>query len=233
MATIGLQQLPLSEVGGRVDRFIPYYDYDTVLAHALQNHTDILTARNGVVRAQYVLKLAQVTPTIPDLDVRATLEKDFALAPFGTYHALSVGFPIPIWDQNKGNIIAAQAALVRASEESHRVEVTLASNLASAYTNYKSNLVALEDYRRNILPDWSATTGASSRAARSTRAPPLATSSAPSRSCPRMSPPTSRSWATCGPPWSAWRISCRPTTCTNWRSLASCRNCPTSLNYHF
>ena len=120
---------------------------------SLKNHTDILTARNGIVRAQYVLKLAQVTPIIPDLDVRATLEKDFALAPFGTYHALSVSIPLPLWDQNKGNIIAAQAALLRASEETHRVEVTLANNLASAYTNYKSNLVALEDYRRNILPD--------------------------------------------------------------------------------
>ncbi len=85
--------------------------------------------------------------------MRASLEKDFALAPFGTYQTLSVGFPIPIWDQNKGNIIAAQAALLRASEESHRVEVTLANSLALAYEGYKNNLVALEDYRRNILPD--------------------------------------------------------------------------------
>ncbi len=92
-------------------------------------------------------------PLVPDLDVRATLERDYALAPFGTYQTLSVGFPIPIWDQNKGNIIAAQAALLRASEESHRVEVALANNLAAAYSNYKNNLVALEDYRRNILPD--------------------------------------------------------------------------------
>ena len=153
VATIGMLQLPLSEVAGRVDRFIPYYDYDAVLAHTIQNHTDILTARNGIVRAQYVLKLAQVTPIMPDLDVRATLEKDFALAPFGTYHALSVGIPLPIWDQNKGNIIAAQAGLIRATEETHRVEVTLANNLASAYTNYKNNLEALEDYRRTILPD--------------------------------------------------------------------------------
>jgi len=153
VATLGVQQLPLSEVAGRVDRFIPYYDYDTVLAHALKNHTDILTARNGVVKAQHLLRLAQVLPLVPDLDVRATLEKDFALGPFGTYQTLSVGFPIPIWDQNKGNIIAAQAALLRASEESHRVEVAIANNLAAAYSNYKNNLVALEDYRRNILPD--------------------------------------------------------------------------------
>ena len=153
VATIGMQQLPLSEIAGRVDRFFPYYDYDEVLAHALKNHTDILTARNGVVKAQHLLRLAQVTPLFPDLDVRASLEKDFALAPFGTYQTLSVGFPIPIWDQNKGNIIAAQAALLRASEESHRVEVTIANNLAAAYSNYKNNLVALEDYRRTILPD--------------------------------------------------------------------------------
>ncbi|MGO9816400.1 MAG: TolC family protein [Isosphaeraceae bacterium] len=153
VATLGLQQLPLTAIAGRVDRFIPYYDYDTVLSHVLKNHTDILTARNGVVKAQHLLRLAQVTPLVPDLDVRASLEKDFSLAPFGTYQTLSVGFPIPIWDQNKGNIIAAQAALLRAGEESHRVEVTLANNLATAYSSYKSNLVALEDYRRNILPD--------------------------------------------------------------------------------
>ena len=153
VATLGLEQLPLTAIAGRVDRFIPYYDYDTVLSHVLKNHTDILTARNGVVKAQHLLRLAQVLPLFPDLDVRASLEKDFSLAPFGTYQTLSVGFPIPIWDQNKGNIIAAQAALVRAGEESHRVEVTLANSLATAYEGYKNNLVALEDYRRNILPD--------------------------------------------------------------------------------
>jgi cobalt-zinc-cadmium efflux system outer membrane protein len=152
VATIGMHQMPLTEVAGQVDRLIPYYDYDAVLAHVLKNHTDILTARNGLRRAQYSLKLAQVTP-VPDLDVRMTLEKDFALAPFGTYHALTVGLPLPIWDQNKGNIIAAQAALVRASEEAHRVEVTLTNSLATAYSGYKNNLAALEDYRRNILPD--------------------------------------------------------------------------------
>jgi cobalt-zinc-cadmium efflux system outer membrane protein len=60
---------------------------------------------------------------------------------------------LPIWDRNKGNIIAAQAALVRASEESHRVEVTITNNLAAAYANYKNNLFAIEYYRRDILPD--------------------------------------------------------------------------------
>jgi cobalt-zinc-cadmium efflux system outer membrane protein len=153
VATLGVHQLPLSEVAGRVDRLIPYYDYDEVVAHVLQNHTDVLTARNGIGIAKYNLKLAQVTPVVPNLDAHFTLEKDFTVAPFGTYQQFSLSLPIPIWDQNKGNIIAAQAALVRAGEESHRVEVTLTNGLAAAYGNYKNNLYAIEYYRRYILPD--------------------------------------------------------------------------------
>jgi len=153
VATLGLPQLPLSEIAGQVDRFIPYYDYDEVRAYALQNHTDVLTARNTVKKSQYILKVAQVTPVFPNLDVRYSLEKDFSLGPFGTYQTLALGFPLPIWDQNKGNIIAAQAALLRASEESHRVEVTLTNSLALAYEGYKNNLYAMEYYRRYILPD--------------------------------------------------------------------------------
>jgi cobalt-zinc-cadmium efflux system outer membrane protein len=153
VATLGLEQLPLTQLTGEVDRFIPYYEYDQVKAHVLQNHTDILTARNLVPIARYNLKLAQVTPLVPDIDVRMQMSKDYTVAPFGTYKTLAVGMPLSIWNQNKGNIMAAQAALIRASEESHRVEVNLTYNLGQAYTNYQNNLLALEYYRRNILPD--------------------------------------------------------------------------------
>ncbi len=108
VATLGLPQLPLSEVSGQVDRFIPYYDYDEVREYVVQNHTDILTARNGVKKAQYNLKIAQVTPIFPNLDVYLSLEKDFMNPPHGTYQALALGMPLSVWDQNKGNIIAAQ-----------------------------------------------------------------------------------------------------------------------------
>jgi cobalt-zinc-cadmium efflux system outer membrane protein len=152
VATLNLNQLPLSKVDGAVDRFIPYYEYDRVKARVLENHTDILTARNQVPIARYNLKLAQVTP-IPDFDVRMAMGKDYTVAPFGTYKTLTLSMPLPIFDQNKGNIIGAQAGLIRASEESHRAEMTLTYNLGQAYTNYQNNLIALEDYRCNILPD--------------------------------------------------------------------------------
>ena len=93
VATLGLQQLPLSEIAGKVDRFIPYYDYDEVLAYALQNHTDILTARNGVKKAQYLLKLAQVTPLFPDLTCSVARERLSRWPPFGTYQTIVARLP--------------------------------------------------------------------------------------------------------------------------------------------
>ena len=152
VADMGLKQLPLSQVEGEVDRLIPYYDYDEVLAHVLHNHTDILTAVNTLKGSEYALKLARVTP-IPDVEVRGDIFKEHMIQPFQNYYILSVSIPFPIWDQNIGNIRAAAAAQVRAAEGPHAAEANLTTNLATAYATYMNNLYSMEYYRRNILPD--------------------------------------------------------------------------------
>ena len=153
VAVIGERQMPLSQVAGRIDSMIPYYDYDTVLAHVLKEHTDVLTARNGIDIAKANLKLQQVTPDPGCGRQCGRLSRSSLRHPEQITQTVSVTVPIPIWDQNKGNILSAESALVRASEEPHRVELTLTNSLANAYNNYKNNLDALEYYRRYILPD--------------------------------------------------------------------------------
>jgi cobalt-zinc-cadmium efflux system outer membrane protein len=152
IAVIGERQLPLSQVAGRIDAVVPKYDYDTILTYALQRHSDVLIARNGLDKARANLKLQQVAP-VPDIEVQFGVFKEFALPPQQIVGTAQVSVPIPIWDHNKGGVLAAEAALVRATEEPHRVETTLANSLAAAYTNYQNNLAALEYYRRYILPD--------------------------------------------------------------------------------
>jgi outer membrane protein, heavy metal efflux system len=152
VADMGMRQLPLSAVAGQVDRLIPYYDYDEVLAYVLKNHTNILTARANLDQARYNLKGARVTP-VPDIDVTAWLFKEHMIQPLQNYFTLQIGIPLPVWDRNQGNIIAADAAMIRASEGPHAAEVQLTTNLAAAYATYKNNLFAMDYYRRNILPD--------------------------------------------------------------------------------
>ena len=112
VATINMRQLPLTDVGGRVDSFIPLYDYDALLAYVLRNHTDMLTVLNGVEIARYNLKAAQVTP-IPDVVLGLTLTRDYSVEPKQTCPSVMLGVPLPIWDRNKGGVISAESALVR------------------------------------------------------------------------------------------------------------------------
>jgi cobalt-zinc-cadmium efflux system outer membrane protein len=151
-ATLGLPEMALTELAGRVDMPLPLFVYDKVLAQVLERHTDVLTAENGLQRARYNLRLAQVTP-IPDVDVRVSLQKDFTGNPILTQVGVQVGVPVPIWDRNQGNIIQAQGQLLRASQELSRVRNDLTSRLAEAFQRYQTNLRLLENYRVWILPD--------------------------------------------------------------------------------
>ncbi|HEX7376082.1 MAG TPA: TolC family protein, partial [Pirellulales bacterium] len=152
VAVLGLRQLPLTQVAGRVDRFIPYYDYDEVLQYVMRTHSEILRSRNLVPQAQYNLKLAQAA-VVPDLDLTYQLARDTTVAPYGTYQQFQLKIPLAIWNRNKGNIVAAQASLVHATEAQHNTEIDLTNRLADAYTNYQNNLYAIDYYRRYILPD--------------------------------------------------------------------------------
>ena len=99
------------------------------------------------------MKLQQVTGLAPDVTVFVGVSKELAVQPKDWTQTVGVTMPIPIWDQNRGGILSAEAALIRATEEPHRVELNLTNGLANAYNNYTNNLAALEYYRRYILPD--------------------------------------------------------------------------------
>jgi cobalt-zinc-cadmium efflux system outer membrane protein len=150
---IGLHDAPLTEVAGRIDVAIPYFDYDKIRDYILTHHTDSLIARNGIEKAHYSLKLARLIPRMPDIDVAFGIGKDLALPPYGTAATVSFTAPLTLWDNNRGNIIAAQGAFYQAIEEPRRVETALTTSLNTQYLAYRTNLLALEDYRKYILPD--------------------------------------------------------------------------------
>ncbi len=87
------------------------------------------------------------------MDVRFTVQRELALSPFNWIHTLQFGIVLPIWDQNKGGVLAAEGTLSHALQEPKRVELTLTNGLASAFAAYRTNLEALEAYRKEVLPD--------------------------------------------------------------------------------
>ena len=81
------------------------------------------------------------------------VQKDYTTPPFGTMVGVSVGGPLPIWDHNQGNIMAAEAAVSKASEGPHFARDDLTARLADAYERYQDNMKVIDYYRRWMLPD--------------------------------------------------------------------------------
>ncbi len=133
-ANLGLPDMPPSELDGRVDMPVPVFEYNDVLAR-LGNHTDVLTALVSLQKAKYNLQAAKLVP-LPDVDVRALVQKDYTTPPNQIAHSVSVTIPIPIWDQNKGGIHQAEMLLAQASVGPDQARNALINTLADAYYRY-------------------------------------------------------------------------------------------------
>jgi cobalt-zinc-cadmium efflux system outer membrane protein len=151
-ATLGLPGMPPTELAGSLNGPLPRYDFDKVLAHVLVNHTDVKTAENGILKARLNLRAAEVT-AVPDVTISATAQTDMTPpGPAAVVGYMTAGVVLPVWDLNKGAIRQAQAALMSANEEPHRVRAALTSSVADAWRRYDENRALLELYRRDILP---------------------------------------------------------------------------------
>ena len=152
-ATVGMPDLEIGELDGSPDLGIPVVNYDVALPYILTNHTDVLAAQNSVSQARINLRLQEVTP-IPDLDLYVALQKDYTTAPvYRMTYNVQAGFPLPIFDANQGNIMNAQGTLIRASQETARVQNDLAGLLASAIERYANSSNTIQLYRDHVLPD--------------------------------------------------------------------------------
>ncbi len=66
---------------------------------------------------------------------------------------VQIGLPIPILNNNRGNIQTAYAELRNAEAEVARVQLAIRKRLASVYEIYQNSRTEVDQYTRNILPD--------------------------------------------------------------------------------
>jgi cobalt-zinc-cadmium efflux system outer membrane protein len=151
-SALGLPGMPPTQLAGRADSALPVYDFEKVKTQVLTRHTDLLTAQNDIIRARLSLRLGQVN-RYPDFDLQLKEQKDYTVAPNLWITSIQATVGVPIWDRNQGNIRQAEAQLVSAEEEPHKVRDDLYSRLADAFGRYEYNRVALEYFSQHILPD--------------------------------------------------------------------------------
>ena len=89
------------------------------------------------------------------------VERPWALERSGATHeppdarntaGLGVSFPLPLWNRNKGNILAAEAAREQARLALEKVQTRAAADIASARFAYDDALKRSQSYRDSIRP---------------------------------------------------------------------------------
>jgi cobalt-zinc-cadmium efflux system outer membrane protein len=151
-AALGQPDLAPTQLAGRADVRPPDYPFELIRDHMLNIHTDLGIARNGILKAQYELQLARVMP-IPDIRSNVAVQKDTTSEPHTVQVALTLGIDLPVFNQNQGEILRAQAQLAHANRDVARVENDLNSRLAETFERYRNNLTLATYYRDSILPN--------------------------------------------------------------------------------
>src|SRR5205823_1428742 len=65
-ATLGLSDMPPTQLAGSMTMPVPLYHFEGVLSRVLNRHTEVLTARNAELKARLGLQKARVAP-VPDV----------------------------------------------------------------------------------------------------------------------------------------------------------------------
>jgi cobalt-zinc-cadmium efflux system outer membrane protein len=151
-ANLGLPQLAPAELAGSVDAPVPRVTYDAALNYLLTHHTDLAIAQTQIDKAVINLRLQRVTP-IPNVNVLTVYQHDATTPPYNAAFNLQVGVPLPVFNNNRGNIVAAEAQLVSMQQTMTDTRNTLTASLAEVFQRYASNSMIAGSYRTDILSD--------------------------------------------------------------------------------
>jgi cobalt-zinc-cadmium efflux system outer membrane protein len=148
-SVVGKPDLPRMELSGALNEEPPRLEEETLLTKLLHESPQIKSARAGVERAEAAVKRA-LAGRYPDVTIGTGYT--YNAEPDESQVLFYVRVPIPIFDANQGNIASSKAERNRAEEEIRRAELSIRSELASVFANYRNALYTTERYRKTILP---------------------------------------------------------------------------------
>ena len=154
-AVVGEPTMERPQLQGDLEGEWPVFERDALLADLLRASPELKRAQAGVERARAMLQRAKAEP-VPDILLRGGIgyNNEFSefLGEVGPEAFIEVGFRVPLFDRNQGNVASAQAQIERAGHEVRRLELELRTRMAMAYDQYSDAFALAERYQKRVLP---------------------------------------------------------------------------------
>jgi cobalt-zinc-cadmium efflux system outer membrane protein len=149
-AVLGMPDMAAERLAGDVEAIGLPLRWEDALARVLSESPELAAAAAEVQAARWATQRARVE-WVPNVGVQATVAHDNASG--DDIAGVQVALPLPLFDRNQGNIVAADSQLVAAQRNVERVRLSLQSRLAEVFRQYADAGQQVEKYRATILPD--------------------------------------------------------------------------------
>jgi outer membrane protein, heavy metal efflux system len=147
-ARMGTPHMPQPMLIGDIEAPAAERTWEESLRRLQSESPEMAVAVLRVERARWALSRAKAEP-IPNVTVQGSLQHDnashFDIA------GVQATFPVPLFNRNQGNIMAAQSDLRAAEHDLDRVALALQQRLADVYAQYGLAQRQANVYRTSIL----------------------------------------------------------------------------------
>ncbi len=148
-ALAGATYLAPGRLIGELPSEVATLDWSSVAASTINSSPERQVAQARVAQARANIE-RQIAQPISNLTVQMAAGVDN-----GTNSGLvnlQIGAPLPVFNQNQGNIAAARAEYCRSVAEVERIENSIKARVAAISQAYDSSLAAVTSYNDEILP---------------------------------------------------------------------------------
>ncbi|MFJ1340223.1 TolC family protein [Pseudomonas caricapapayae] len=121
----------------------------TQLLERLEQTPDMRLARTQINQTDAALNLAR-TQRIPDLTV--SVGSQYSETDRERVNVVGLSLPIPLFDRNQGNILAAARRADQARDQRNGAELRLRSEVIQALSQWSTAAQEVQDFDRSILP---------------------------------------------------------------------------------
>jgi cobalt-zinc-cadmium efflux system outer membrane protein len=149
LATIVGADLPPAPLAGGLEDGLPRLDWQASLQQLLAASPLLLAQQAEVEAARYEVRLAQAQ-AIPNVTAQVVIERDHVMK--YTQASTLVALPLPIFNRNQGNVLAAKARLQQQLREYERIRLALTDQLAQSFRQYQTLAAQADRLRGEILP---------------------------------------------------------------------------------
>jgi cobalt-zinc-cadmium efflux system outer membrane protein len=148
-AVIGDPGLPMQSAEGNLAEKAQEFSWKQSLQDLLTDHPELTMARIEIDRAYVALQQA-CRKRYPNIDVMLSVRHHNVTS--DDVANIQVGFPLPLFDRNQGNIFKAQSELAAAESRLQKAELNLRDQLATTFRRYANSRQQVERYQQQMLP---------------------------------------------------------------------------------